>query len=113
MARFVTESISVEESSNIQAEVAEVYGVDSEDVNVEVIYQTSGSITIDVTDDTISDQELAENLEEEIATLLGIHEGNVEVTIIDGVADTTVQCVQFLHLHTSLLYGKYCQQLFK
>lgn len=102
MTQFVTESISVEEASNIQAEVAEAYGVDSEDVNVEVIYQTSGSITIDVTDDTISDQELAENLEEEIATLLGVHEGNVEVTIMDGVASyiitsDTAETAQDIH----------------
>lgn len=37
-------------------------------------------------DESISEEELEESLEAEIAILLGIHEGNVEVTIEDGVA---------------------------
>ena len=90
LTRPVTESISDEEISNIQSEVANTYGVDAEDINVEVVYQTTGSIELDVSDTTLTDEELAEAFEEEIASLLGIHEGDVEVTITDGVATYTI-----------------------
>ena len=43
-----------------------------------------------MTDETISDEELEEALEEEISTLLGIHEGNVEVSIENGVVSYVI-----------------------
>ena len=86
LVRPVTESVSQNELSNIESEVAETYGVDLEDVNVEIVYQTTGSIQMDASDSTLTEEELAEAFEEEIAILLGIHEGNVEVTIGNGVA---------------------------
>ena len=85
MSRPVSESIHIDELSDIQRDVEDAYGVDAENINIEIVYQTSGNITINVTDDTISDEELAEAFEEEIATLLGIHESSVEVTVDHGV----------------------------
>jgi hypothetical protein len=66
----VSESIHIDDISDIQKDVGDAYGVDAENINIEIVYQTSGNITINVTDDTISDEELAEAFEAEIATLL-------------------------------------------
>lgn len=90
MSRSVTESISIDEISDIQTEVSDTYGVDPEDINIEVVYQTTGRITIDVSDDSISDEELAIAFEEEMSALLGLHEGNVEVTIEEGIASYVI-----------------------
>ena len=89
MKKQVTGSISTVEVNDIQTEVAETYGVDEEEVNIEVVYQTTGSIVID-TDGTLSDEVIAQALEDEVSALLGIHEGNVEITIEDGVAFYTI-----------------------
>ena len=85
----MTESIDDDEVNNIQTQTAETYGVDMEDVTVEVVYQTTGTIDVDVAPDT-NIEELEESFESEIATLLGLHEGSVEVTIEDGVATYTI-----------------------
>ena len=85
----MTESLNDDEVSNITEEAAEAYGVDPEDITVEVVYQTTGSLDIDITGD-VSEEELEEALEEELAALLGIHEGNIEVNITDGVAYYTI-----------------------
>ena len=85
----MTESIDDEEVNDIQTQIAEKYGVNSEDVTVEVVYQTTGTIDVDVAPDT-DIEELEESFESEIATLLGLHEGSVEVTIEDGVATYTI-----------------------
>jgi hypothetical protein len=90
LSRPVTESIPESEVTSIQSEVAETYGVDAEDVTVEVVYQTTGTLDIAVTDDTASQEEVEEDIEKEVAALLGVHEGNVEVTIEDGVASYTI-----------------------
>jgi hypothetical protein len=74
------ESISFDETSSIQTEVADTFGVNSEDVKVEVVYQTIGSINIDIPDD-VPVVELEEFMERELIILLGVHEGSVEVTI--------------------------------
>ena len=74
------------ELEDIQSEAANIYGVDADDIVVDVVYQTSGTIEIEIGDDTISDEIVAENLEDHLATLLGIHESEIEVTIVDDVA---------------------------
>ena len=89
LTKAVSESIPESEVADIQNEVADAYGVEAEDVTVEVIYETTGSINHDPSDG-VSDEELAEALEDEIAGLLGIHEGNVHVDIVDGVAFYTI-----------------------
>ena len=74
LSKPATESLTTIELDDIQSEAANVYGVDADDVVIEVIYQTSGTIAIYVTDDSISDEVVAENLEDHLAELLGIHE---------------------------------------
>ena len=49
--------------TSIQGEVAETYGVDADDVTVEVVYQTTGTLDIAITDDTVPQEELEEDLE--------------------------------------------------
>ena len=89
LSTTVTESLPIAELDNIQQQSADTYGVDPEDVTVEVVYRTTGSIDIEITDD-VSIDELEESLEEELARLLGVHEGSVEVTIDEnGVATYT------------------------
>ena len=90
LTKTVTESIPDDEVVDIQNEVADTYGVDADDVTIEVVYQTTGTLDITITDDSVPNEELEEALEDEIAALLGIHEGNVEVTIEDGVASYTI-----------------------
>lgn len=85
----MTESIDDEEVNDIQTQTAETYGVDVDDVTIEVIYETTGSIEIDVADDA-NINELESVIESEIAELLGLHEGSIEVTIEDGVATYTI-----------------------
>ena len=90
LSTTVTESLPTTEVDDIQQQSANAYGVDPEDVTVEVVYQTTGSINVDILDD-ISIDELEEFMEEELATLLGIHEGSVEITIDEnGVATYTI-----------------------
>ena len=73
----MTESLSDYEVSDITDSAAEAYGVEAEDITIDVVYQTTGSLDIDVTGD-VSEEDLEEALEEEISALLGIHEGNVQ-----------------------------------
>lgn len=89
LATIVTESIATIELDNIQQQSADVYGVDLEDITVEVVYQTTGTIDIEIADD-VSIEELEESLEEELAIILDVHKGVIEVTIEDGVASYTI-----------------------
>ena len=85
LSKSVDESLDSEDVVNITNEVAESYGVDEEDVTVEIVYQTTGSLNI-VINGTTDEDALAEALEEEIASVLGIHESSVEVTVENGTA---------------------------
>ena len=85
LSKSVDESLDSEDVVNITNEVAESYGVDEEDVTVEIVYQTTGSLNITINGTTDEDA-LAEALEEEIASVLGIHESSVEVTVENGTA---------------------------
>eukprot|EP00493_Phyllostaurus_siculus_P003001 UN03014 len=89
ISRMVTESISPEEIVSIQDEVAESYGVESDDITIDIVYETTGSIAIEIIEDTLTDEQLEEAIEDEISALLRIHEGNVAVAIEDGVARYT------------------------
>ena len=89
LSKEVSESISSDEVDDIQSEVANNYGVDEGDVRVDVVYQTSGTMSLENTDG-VSEEALEEALEDEIASLLGIHESNVQVNITDGVVYYTI-----------------------
>ena len=90
LTKTVIESIPESNVTDVQNEVATKYGVNTEDVIVEVVYQTTGTLDIAITDDTVTEEELEEALEDQIAALLGIHEGNAQVNITDGVVYYTV-----------------------
>ena len=86
LSATVTESIPASELESIQQQSASAYGVDLEDITIEVVYQTTGLINVEPSDD-ISLDELEASMEEELAELLGVHEGSVEITIDEnGVA---------------------------
>ena len=85
LSKSVDESLDSEDVVNITNEVAESYGVDEEDVTVEIVYQTTGSLNIHVNGTTDEDA-LAEALEDEIASVLGVHKSSVEVTVENGTA---------------------------
>ena len=85
LSRPVTESIDVDEVNDIQTEVADTYGVGIEEVNVDIVYQTTGTLDLSIGDD-VDEEQLASDLEDELAALLGLHEGEIEVTIENGVA---------------------------
>ena len=82
LSTTVTDSVSTVELDGIQQQSANVYGVDPDDVTVEVVYQTTGSINVDIPEN-VSIDELEESIEAEVATLLNIFESNVEITIDD------------------------------
>lgn len=83
------ESIGDDELNGIQTQVAGAYGVNADDVILEVIYQTTGSMEVDIEAEA-NINELEESLEQEISILLGIHESNVEVKIEDGAVTYTI-----------------------
>ena len=85
LSKTVEESLDDSEVANITSEVAEAYGVEEEDVTVEIVYQTTGSINISF-NGTVDEDALEEALEEEIASLLGVHESSVDVTLANGTA---------------------------
>ena len=89
LSKSVDESLDNEDVVNITNEVAESYGVDEEDVTVEIVYQTTGSLNI-IINGTTDEDALAEALEEEIASVLGIHESSVEVTVENGTASYVI-----------------------
>merc|ERR1711951_14243 len=51
LSTVVTESLTISELDNIQQQSADTYGVDLEDVTVEVVYQTTGSMAIEIGND--------------------------------------------------------------
>ena len=90
LEKTVTETLSSEEVESIVTDVADAYGVDEEDVTVEVVYQTTGSMTVTIPDGA-SLEDLEESLEDELSELLGVHESNVEVTVSeDGSVTYTI-----------------------
>ena len=79
----VNESLSDAEVTDIQAEVAAEFGVDENDIDVDVEYIASGSIVIDDIPDDMSDEDLENILIESLSEALDIHESNIEIISID------------------------------
>lgn len=79
----VNESLSDEEVTDMQAEVAAEFGVDENDVDVDVEYVASGSITIDDIPDDMSEEDLENILIDSLSEALDIHESNIEIISID------------------------------
>lgn len=75
--------------SSLTQELAEDYGVNSEDVMIEPKYVVSGSIEINDLPQDVSNEELQQTIEDSIAESLGIHSRNVEVTIDQNTGEVT------------------------
>lgn len=89
LSKTVTESLTQDELDAIRDEVAATYGVEADNVVLDAVYQATGSMSLDIFD-PVSESDLAQTLESEIASLLGISDDNVEVVIEDGVATYTI-----------------------
>lgn len=89
LSATVTESLNMTELEHIQQQSVNVYDVESEDVIIEVVYQTTGTIDLEIIGNK-SIEGLEESLETELAQLLEVHEGNVDVTIDNDVATYTI-----------------------
>ena len=75
--------MSADEISDITSEIAEIYGVDANDVETSVDYVASG--TLDVTIPSgVSEEEAINALQESISDVLGVHPKDVVVTIDDN-----------------------------
>ena len=86
LSKVVNETLNETDITAITAEVASAYGVDEDDISVDVVYETTGSLDLNVSG-TVDEATLADALEEELASILGIHEGDVSVEIDeDGTA---------------------------
>jgi hypothetical protein len=83
LSSVVDEEISEETLSNITQQIVSEYGVDEEDIQIEVDYIVNGTFDIEgeVPTDLEERQLLIETLEDELAELLGLHEGDVDVTV--------------------------------
>jgi 2C-methyl-D-erythritol 2,4-cyclodiphosphate synthase len=83
LSSVVTEEVSAETLDDISKEIVKEYGVEEEDVQIEVDYIVNGTLDIEgeLPTDLEERQLLIETLEDELAELLGLHEGDVNVTI--------------------------------
>ena len=80
MEKVVTQDLTDDEINDIVDDVKETYGVDDEDVKVDVTYDVTGEIDMTIPED-VDPAELEEFLEEQIADILGLPESAVDVTI--------------------------------
>ena len=79
----VNASLSDEEVTNIVTDVAAEFGVDENDVDVDVEYIASGSMVIDDIPDDMSEEDLETILIDSLSEALDIHESNIEIISID------------------------------
>ena len=75
---------------DILTKVAETYGVDPNDVTVEIAYEISGTMDVEITGD-VSTEDMEESLKDELAELLGTHDSKIEVTIENGIISYTIK----------------------
>ena len=87
--KVVTSSLDEEELAVIVASIVDAYGVDEEELQIEVVYETTGSIVLGELGD-VSEEEVLATLEDELAVLLGVHESEISVTLEDGVVYYTI-----------------------
>lgn len=73
--------LTTKEVDALQANLANDYGVDVDDVIIEPEYIISGSIQVDSFPEELSDDELATILQQDIADALGVHSKDVTVSV--------------------------------
>ena len=79
---IVTESMSQQEVDEVTSQLAEIYGVDVNDIETTVDYVTSGTLDVTIPED-VSESEAIEVLQESISDVLGVHVKDVTVLIED------------------------------
>jgi len=89
LLKAVNMTLNASELANINSDVSNVYGVNEDDVTIEVVYETSGSLHLTLTDG-VDLRELEEALQEELALILGIHESHVRVDVTNETAVYTI-----------------------
>ena len=77
---IVTESMSQQEVDEVTSQLAEIYGVDVNDIETTVDYVTSGTLDVTIPED-VSESEAIEVLQESISDVLGVHVKDVTVVI--------------------------------
>lgn len=80
------------DTTGLESQLANEYGVEVDDVTIDTTYTVTGTIDINVDDDTADDQ-LERILQDTIADALGIHSSNVQVNIDPSTGDVTYAIV--------------------
>lgn len=73
----------------ISSDVAEIYGVDIQDVETTVDYVISGTLGV-IIPEGVPESDIISSLEEMISNVLGVHSSNVVVTMDDDQASYSV-----------------------
>jgi hypothetical protein len=74
---------------NLSDDVANAYGVEADDVHADAIFIISGDLDLSHIPDDLSSEDVVDILESEIADVLGIHSGNVDVHINEDTGDAS------------------------
>lgn len=82
MSGLATGDISTDELSDIETQIAEIYGVDVSDLEMNINYITSGVLNITIPDD-ISKSDAIKELQISTSDVLGVHPSDILVTIAD------------------------------
>ena len=92
MNKLVTSSLTDDEISEIVTEAENTFGVYPGDVEVEVTYDITGSVSIETDGSEVSEEELVSTLQDSIANTLNVHPSDVSVSIDSetGIATYTV-----------------------
>ena len=80
LSGIVTADMPFEDINAISSNLAEIYGVDSSDVETTVDYVASGTLDVTIPDD-VSEEVAINALQESISNVLGVHSSDVVVTI--------------------------------
>ena len=107
MEGTVTEGFTEEEETDLVEDIAEVYNVSTDDVDLTVDYVTRGTLNVTIPEE-LSEEEAIAALTSAIAAAVGVHEKDVTVTIdLDGVVhyeiagDSYEEAAGYLNLTTS------------
>lgn len=92
MNKLVTSSLTDDEITDIVTGAENIFGVYPGDVEVQVTYDITGSITIDTENSNIPAEEILSVMQDSIATTLNVHPSDVSVSIDpeSGVVSYTV-----------------------
>ena len=91
MNKDVTADLTDEEIQDIIDDAVNDFGVDEDDVQVDVSYEVDGTMNITIPDG-VAEEDLEEFIAKELADILGISEDQISVTVDPetGVVDYTI-----------------------